>query len=121
MEQALMTIEWASSAVENLQEIYSETSILNSSAAESVLKKLLDEVDDLASSPMIGREGRVEDTRELPVSAMPLVISFRVSGNVTQILAILQGAAISIWPRVRKLNMPVFIFIKKGQSTFQSE
>jgi toxin ParE1/3/4 len=96
MESTLMKIEWTSSALQNLQEIYSEAAILNTPAAETVLNSILDEVDGLASAPLIGREGRVEDTRELLVSTTPLVVVYRISHNVIQILAVLQGAAIAL-------------------------
>jgi plasmid stabilization system protein ParE len=90
-----MTTEWASSALQSLQEIYSEAALLSSSAALAVLHRLLDQVDGLSSSPLSGAEGRLENTRELPVSTTPLVISYRISGDVIQVLAILQGAAIT--------------------------
>ena len=90
-----MTIEWAFSAIQSLQDIYSETAALSSSAAEAVLHRLMDEVDGLSSSPLRGAEGRLENTRELPLSTTPLVISYRISGDAIQVLAILQGAAIA--------------------------
>jgi len=88
-----MTIEWASSAFANLRDVHSDTAAISSAAAQAVLNKLLDEIDRLSSSPLMGREGRVEDTRELPLLDMPLVVSYRISDKAIQILAILQGEA----------------------------
>jgi plasmid stabilization system protein ParE len=90
-----MTIEWASSALQSLQDIYSEAAVLSFPAAQAVLHRLLDEVDGLSSSPLRGAGGRLENTRELPVPTTPLVISYRISGAAIQVLAILQGAAIA--------------------------
>ena len=67
-----MTIEWTPSALENLRDIHSDTAAISSPAAEAILGKVLDEIDRLSSTPLIGREGRVEDTRELPLLDMPL-------------------------------------------------
>jgi toxin ParE1/3/4 len=89
-----MTIEWTSSALDNLREIYSEAAVLSSPAAETVLRKLLVELDKLASLPFAGRVGRLEDTRELAISGIPLIVSYRVSNNSVQVLAVLQGASI---------------------------
>jgi toxin ParE1/3/4 len=90
-----MTIEWTSTALDNLRSIHSETAALSVSAATAVLKKMLDETDGLAFSPRSGREGRVEGTRELPIAGTPLVLAYRISGEVIQILAVLQGAAVN--------------------------
>jgi plasmid stabilization system protein ParE len=91
-----MTIEWASSALENLRDVHSDTAAISPVAAEAILDKLLDEIDRLSSFPLMGREGRVEDTRELSLLDMPLVVSYRISDEAIQILAILQGAAIPV-------------------------
>jgi plasmid stabilization system protein ParE len=91
-----MTIEWTSSALENLRDIHSDTAAFSSPAAEAILGKVLDEIDRLSSVPLIGREGRVEDTREFPLLDMPLVVSYRISDKAIQILAILQGAAVPV-------------------------
>jgi toxin ParE1/3/4 len=91
-----MTIEWTSSALDNLREIYTEAAVLSAPAAETVLRKLLLELDKLASLPLSGRVGRLENTRELPLSGIPLTISYRVSSNSVQILAVLQGASIGV-------------------------
>jgi toxin ParE1/3/4 len=85
-----MTIEWASAAVENLWDVHSDTAAISPAAAEAILDKLLDEIDRLSSFPLVGREGRVEGTRELPLLDMPLVVSYRISDKAIQILAILQ-------------------------------
>jgi plasmid stabilization system protein ParE len=90
-----MTIEWTSTALENLKAIHSETAALSVSAATAILTAVLGEIDGLAVSPRKGREGRVMGTRELPMAEMPLVVAYRISGEVIQILAVLQGAAVN--------------------------
>jgi toxin ParE1/3/4 len=90
-----MTIEWTSSALENLKAIHFETAALSVSAATAVLSRMLDKIEGLAVSPRSGREGRITGTRELPIAETPLVVPYRISGDVIQILAVLQGAAVS--------------------------
>jgi toxin ParE1/3/4 len=89
-----MMIEWTLSALDNLREIYSEAAVLSLPAAETALRKLLAELDKLGSLPLAGRAGRLENTRELAISGIPLIISYRVLSNSVQVLAVLQGASI---------------------------
>jgi plasmid stabilization system protein ParE len=50
----------------------------------------------LATSPALGRSGRVAGTRELVIPRTPYVVPYRVTGDVVQIITVLHSA--QRWP-----------------------
>jgi toxin ParE1/3/4 len=69
-------------------------------AAIRVGDQVAQQVDQLASSPELGRLGRVDGTRELVIARTPLIAIYRVNlaKDRLEILAILHGA--QMWPPI---------------------
>jgi toxin ParE1/3/4 len=53
-------------------------------------------VERLATSPGLGRPGRVTGTRELVIVGTPYIVPYRVKADVIQIITVLHGAR--RWP-----------------------
>jgi plasmid stabilization system protein ParE len=50
----------------------------------------------LATSPAIGRPGRIEDTRELVIAGMAYIVPYRLRADAVEIIAVLHSA--QRWP-----------------------
>jgi len=68
----------------------------NPQAAARVGRRILDTVGRLAEHPMLGKPGRVLDTRELGVPHFPYLIVYSVVADQVAILRVLHGAM--LWP-----------------------
>ena len=53
----------------------------NEQAADRVLSRIRQTVEMFAQFPMLGRKGRVADTREFPVTGLPYLIVYRIASN----------------------------------------
>jgi toxin ParE1/3/4 len=68
----------------------------NSSAALRVARFIYDAIAQLKTFPNRGRPGRVDGTRELPLSRLPFIVVYRVKENAVEIVRLLHGA--QRWP-----------------------
>lgn len=91
-----MKIFWTRLAIGDLNETYDYISQENPSAAEGVLERIRKSAAMLLRHPGLGRNGRVEDTRELVVSSTPFVIAYRINRQRIEILAVIHAAR--RWP-----------------------
>jgi toxin ParE1/3/4 len=66
------------------------------SAAERLDGLIERQIDALADHPFMGREGRVENSREVVITRTPFVAVYRVTESHIEILRILHGA--QQWP-----------------------
>jgi toxin ParE1/3/4 len=73
-----MRIRWSPAAAEDLQQLFNYIQSDNPSAAERVTRTIYDRIMNLAVHPHLGRPGRVEGTRELPLPPLPFVVVYRV-------------------------------------------
>ncbi len=64
--------------------------------AVAVVLRIIEAVEILAYHPSIGRQGRVEDTRELVVSDLPYIIPYRQKNGWIEILRVFHQAR--KWP-----------------------
>ncbi len=71
-----MQIRWSPAAADDLDQIFNYIRTDNPRAAQGVTQTIYDRVNELASSPYLGRRGRVEGTRELPLPPLPFVIVY---------------------------------------------
>ena len=91
-----MQIRWSSAASDDLFHIVEYIRKENSSAAKRVADKIYEHVGSLSSFPQLGKQGRVEGTRELPVPSLPFIVVYRLIQDVVEIAGVIHGA--QRWP-----------------------
>jgi len=65
-------------------------------AAREVAARVRKAANSLADQPLLGREGRVLDTRDLLVPHTPYTIAYQVRGRVVEIVGVIHQAR--QWP-----------------------
>lgn len=91
-----MQIRWSTAAAQDLFQIIEYICRENAPAAQRVARTIYDGVGLLVSFPYVGRVGRVEGTRELPVPSLPFLVVYRVTQDAVEIAGIIHGA--QRWP-----------------------
>jgi toxin ParE1/3/4 len=92
-----MTPVWSPEAIDDLAALRAYIEQDNPAAAQHVALHILQNVETLlASTPEMGRPGRVPGTRELVIPRTPFIVPYRLVGNAMQILRIFHGAR--RWP-----------------------
>jgi toxin ParE1/3/4 len=87
-----MPIKWLRKALRNLESAHAYIAKDNPAAAARTLRSIQQAVAQLAEFPNLGRNGRVEGTRELVISSTPYFVVYRVKGSTVQILRVLHSA-----------------------------
>ena len=87
-----MPIKWLRKALRNVEQAHDYIARDNPAAAVHVVLKIQAAVAQLADSPLIGRPGRVEGTRELVIFHTPYIVIYRVRGKIVQIIRILHSS-----------------------------
>lgn len=91
-----MRVVWDPKALERLEALGTFIARDSPLAAVRTVERVFNAVDDLATSPFLGRAGRVAGTREFVVQRTPYMVVYRVRGELVEILAIQHGA--QRWP-----------------------
>ena len=92
-----MRVFWTQPALSNLEEIADYIAQDNPVAARHLAHRLHSATDDLLSkNPIIGRQGRDPETRELVIAGTNYIVAYRITGEVVEILAVIHGAR--QWP-----------------------
>ncbi|WP_294534427.1 type II toxin-antitoxin system RelE/ParE family toxin [uncultured Rhodoblastus sp.] len=92
-----MRVRWTAPALRDLEAIGDYLERENSAAvAARIVTAILDQADNLAKFPHLGRTGRVPGTRELVVADTPFIAPYRVRDAEVEILAVFHGAR--QWP-----------------------
>jgi addiction module RelE/StbE family toxin len=91
-----MRVRWLRRARRQVDEIGAYIARDNPAAADRVVERIRQAADRLAAHPLMGRQGRVIDTRELVVPGTPYIVAYRVRGQSVQILAVQHSA--QRWP-----------------------
>jgi addiction module RelE/StbE family toxin len=89
-------LEYAPRYFRPLEDIRDYIAADNPTAASRVIERIRTAVTRLATSPALGRAGRLPDTRELIIPRTPYIVPYRVNGGVVQIITILHSA--QRWP-----------------------
>jgi addiction module RelE/StbE family toxin len=92
-----MRLEWSANAVADLKaiaEFIEQDRDLET--ANRVCRKIYDSVQSLRTMPYRGRNGRVEDTRELVIPGLPYLAIYSVGADRILILNVVHGAR--RWP-----------------------
>ena len=91
-----MRIEWSPLAFEDRLAIFDYIESDNPAAAVRVDDRIRQQIQRLASSPELGRPGRVEGTRELILGHTPYIAAYRIENQTVIVLRVLHGA--QQWP-----------------------
>ena len=91
-----MEIRWSPAAAQDLLRIVEYIAQENPSAAKRIAEAIYGGAGSLRSYPLRGRLGRVEGTRELPLSPLPFVVVYRVTHDAVEIANVVHGA--QRWP-----------------------
>ena len=91
-----MHVRWTAPAA---QDIYLITVYIrrdNVAAAREVAKSIYESCESLAHAPFRGRQGRIENTRELVIAKLPYIVVYRIIEDTVEILHVYHGAR--NWP-----------------------
>ena len=88
-------IVWLDEALQDLDEIGSYIALDNASAAEQIIRRIVEAVALLAWHPKIGRATADGDTRRLTISGTPYIAFYRLRERI-EILAIFHASR--RWP-----------------------
>ncbi len=87
-----MEIIWRRAALNDLEAIRQFIAQDNPGAAARVKAAIRSAVERLAEYPGLGRAGRVEGTRELPVGNLPYIVAYRIAARQVRILSVIHAA-----------------------------
>jgi len=91
-----LTLQWTPIATEHLRSTYEYVAQDSARAAQSLIERVFSVAERLRDYPRMGREGRVEGTRELAVAGTPFVVVYRLYQARIDVLAVFHGAR--KWP-----------------------
>jgi toxin ParE1/3/4 len=87
-----MRLVFAEPAERDLNSIIDYIALDNPVAAEKVYRAIVATAERLLNFPEIGRPGRIEGTREFPVSSLPYLVVYEVGSEAVTILAVFHTA-----------------------------
>jgi len=90
-------VRWLKTARNNRFEQLGYIAADNPTAAARVDEEIERQTDLLAQFPKMGREGRVNGTRELVINRSPYIVVYRVKEDRIEIIRLLHGA--QRWPK----------------------
>ncbi len=91
-----MTLEWTRPAEADLTVILDYIGDDDPAAALVAIDRIEDTALHLAEFPLMGREGSVPETRELPIPGLPFLLTYRVQDRIVRILRVPHGTR--RWP-----------------------
>ncbi|MBA2709867.1 MAG: type II toxin-antitoxin system RelE/ParE family toxin [Tatlockia sp.] len=91
-----MKIKFTKRAAQDIQSSFDFIRKDNPSAANSIITRIMECIENIAVYPAIGRLGRVPNTRELVVSSTPLIIIYQVRNDILFIARIIHASR--KWP-----------------------
>jgi toxin ParE1/3/4 len=89
-------IRWTPVAFADLRATHEFLSQESQTQADAVIDRILSGIDMLEKFPNLGREGRIDGTREFVVSGTPFIIFYRLQDDQVEILGVVHGAR--KWP-----------------------
>ena len=93
-----MKLVWTRLALADLNSAYNYITEENTPAAVRMIETIEKAVDALSRHPEIGRQGRVDGTRELIVPRTHFIVSYRIKDRRLEVLAVIHSAR--RWPDV---------------------
>jgi toxin ParE1/3/4 len=86
--QLILQVVWLKNALSNLDDIAEYIAQDNPLAAQQVVDLIIQQVNQLATQPALGRPGRVVGTRELVVSNSNYLVPYRIKNKAVEILRV---------------------------------
>jgi toxin ParE1/3/4 len=90
-------VVWLRRARQQLAEIIAYIANDNPTAAISVRRGIEEAAHTLGEFPEMGRQGRIDGTRELVLPGLPYIMPYRVRHGRVEILAVIHAAR--RWPK----------------------
>jgi addiction module RelE/StbE family toxin len=84
-----MQVKWLKWALRNLEQARNYVFQDNPTAAQELILKIQNAANQLQNYPFMGKNGRVEGTRELIISNSPYILIYRVKEESVEVLRIL--------------------------------
>lgn len=78
-----MNIRYSSAAVADLEAIRDYIADHNERAAYTTITKIMQSISFLEMFPLIGREGRQTETRELVIPSLPYIVIYTIPDSMT--------------------------------------
>jgi toxin ParE1/3/4 len=87
-----MQVRWSPEAADDLARIVEHIRRDSATVARRVAGDIYDRAGALCVFPQRGKKGRVEGTRELPLTPLPFIVVYRVLDGAVEIANIIHGA-----------------------------
>ena len=84
-----MQVKWLKWALRNLEQARNYVFQDNPTAAQELIIKIQNAANQLQNYPFMGKNGRVEGTKELIISNSPYILIYRVKEESVEVLRIL--------------------------------
>jgi toxin ParE1/3/4 len=84
-----MQVKWLRRALRNLEQARNYVFQDNPTAAQELIIKIQNAANQLQNYPFMGKNGRVEGTKELIISNSPYILIYRVKEESVEVLRIL--------------------------------
>ncbi|STX88387.1 type II toxin-antitoxin system RelE/ParE family toxin [Legionella feeleii] len=91
-----MKVKFTKLATQDLQSTKEYISEDKPSAANAIIHRVMESIENIAAFPSIGRPGRVPHTKELVISSTPLIIVYQVRRDTLFIVRVIHAAR--KWP-----------------------
>lgn len=91
-----MRLIWSPFAIEDRAQLFDFISLENPAAAVHCDREIAKQADLLKDFPEMGRQGRVEGTRELVVQRTPFLVAYCIGDKAVRVLRVLHGS--QMWP-----------------------
>jgi len=89
-------IRWTQSASDDLKSVHEYLSEHAPSPADTIVDRIFAGIDVLEQYPNLGRQGRLNGTRELVITGTPFIVFYRLRKSQVEILGVLHAAR--KWP-----------------------
>jgi toxin ParE1/3/4 len=89
-------IRWTAVATDDLKSVHEYLSEHAPARADTVVDRILASIDVLKQYPNLGRQGRLDGTRELVITGTPFIVFYRLRKSQIEILGVLHAAR--KWP-----------------------
>ena len=84
-----MQVKWLKWALRNLEQARNYVFQDNPTAAQELIIKIQNAANQLQNYPFMGKNGRVEGTKELIISNSPYILIYRIKEETVEVLRIL--------------------------------